>query len=119
LRRRIEAALWDDHREDSAVWSWFENESPVSAKGRIALAKVMIGRGDRANAERLVREAWRSDPMSEDTEATALDLFGALVTAGDHKARMDTMLYGTEQEAAGMRAAKRLGSGHVALAKAR
>src|SRR5207302_4992939 len=31
----------------------------------------------------------------------------------------DTMLYGTEQEAAGMRAAKRLGSGHVALAKAR
>src|SRR5207344_1081010 len=33
--------------------------------------------------------------------------------------RMDTLLYGTEQEAGGMRAAKRLGSGHVALAKAR
>ncbi|WP_244443329.1 lytic transglycosylase domain-containing protein [Bradyrhizobium sp. Ai1a-2] len=119
LRRRLEAALWDDHREDSAVWSWFENESPVSAKGRFALAKAMLTRGDRANAERLVREAWRSDPMSEDTETTALDLFGALLTAGDHKARMDTMLYGTEQEAAGLRAAKRLGSGYLALAKAR
>ena len=119
LRRRIEAALWDDHRDDAAVWSWFENESPISAKGRFSLAKVMIARGDRANAERLVREAWRSDPMSEDTETTALDLFGALLTAGDHKARMDTLLYGTEQEAAGMRAAKRLGSGYVALAKAR
>jgi soluble lytic murein transglycosylase len=119
LRRRIEAALWDDHRDDATVWSWFQNESPVSAKGRFSLARVMIGRGDRANAERLVREAWRNDPMSEDTESTALDLFGALLTAGDHKARMDTMLYGTEQEAAGMRAAKRLGSGHVALAKAR
>jgi soluble lytic murein transglycosylase len=119
LRRRIEAALWDDHREDQAVWSWFESESPISAKGRFSLAKVMIARGDRANAERLVREAWRNDPMSEDTETTALDLFGALLTAGDHKARMDTMLYGTEQEAAGMRAAKRLGSGYVALAKAR
>lgn len=119
LRRRIESALWDDHREDSTVWSWFENESPVSAKGRFALAKVMIARGDRANAERLVREAWRNDPMSEDTESTALDLFGALLTAGDHKARMDSMLYGTEQEAAGIRAAKRLGSGHLALAKAR
>jgi len=119
LRRRLEAALWDDHRDDAAVWSWFENESPVSAKGRFALAKVMIGRGDRANAERLVRDAWRSDPMSEDTESTALDLFGALLTAGDHKARMDSMLYGTEQEAAGLRAAKRLGSGHLALAKAR
>jgi len=119
LRRRLEAALWDDHRDDSTVWSWFENESPVSAKGKFALAKVMIGRGDRANAERLVRDAWRNDGMSEDTETTALDLFGALLTAGDHKARMDMMLYGTEQEAAGMRAAKRLGAGHLALAKAR
>ena len=119
LRRRIEAALWDDHREDSAVWSWFENELPVSAKGRFALAKVMIGRGDRANAERLVREAWRSDPMSEDTETAALDQFGALFTAGDHKARMDTLLYSSEQEAAGLRAAKRLGAGYLALAKAR
>jgi soluble lytic murein transglycosylase len=119
LRRRLEAALWDDHRDDATVWSWFENESPISAKGRFALARVMIARGDRANAERLVREAWRGDGMSEDTESTALDLFGALLTAGDHKARMDTLLYGTEQEAGGLRAAKRLGAGHVALAKAR
>ncbi|WP_456816554.1 transglycosylase SLT domain-containing protein [Bradyrhizobium sp. USDA 4508] len=119
LRRRIEASLWDDHRDDSAVWAWFQNESPVSAKGRLALAKVMIGRGDRGNAERLVREAWRNDGMSEDTENTALELFGSFLTAGDHKARMDTMLYGTDNEAAGMREAKRLGSGYVALAKAR
>ena len=119
LRRRIEAALWDDRRDDATVWSWFENQSPISAKGRFALAKTMIARGDRANAERLVREAWRHDGMSEGTESMALDLFGALLTGGDHKARMDALLYGTEQEAGGMRAAKRLGSGHVALAKAR
>ena len=118
MRRRLEAALWDDHRDDATVWAWFENESPLSAKGRFSLARVMIARGDRANAERLVREAWRNDTMSEDTESTALDLFGALLTPGDHKARMDTMLYGSEQEA-GLRAAKRLGAAHVALAKAR
>ena len=119
MRRRLEAALWDDKREDAAVWAWFESQSPVSAKGRLSLAKAMIARGDRSNAERLVREAWRNDPMSEDTESAVLDQFGALLTAGDHKARMDTLLYGTETEAAGTRAAKRLGSGHVALAKAR
>ena len=119
LRRRIEAALWDDRRDDATVWSWFENESPISAKGKFALAKAMLARGDRANAERLVREAWRHDGMSEDTERTVLDMFGALLTGGDHKARMDSLLYGTEQEAGGMRAARRLGSGHVALAKAR
>ncbi len=118
LRRRLESALWDDHREDATVWSWFENELPVSAKGKFSLARVLIARGDRANAERLVRDAWRNDAMSEDTESTALDLFGALITPGDHKARMDLLLYGSEQEAA-LRAAKRLGSGEVALAKAR
>jgi soluble lytic murein transglycosylase len=119
LRRRGEAALWDDHRDDATVWAWFANESPLSAKGRFALARVMISRGDRANAERLVREAWRNDAMSEDTESTALDLFGALLTPGDQKARMDLMLYGSEQQEAAMRAAKRLGSAEVALAKAR
>ena len=118
LRRRLEAALWDDHRDDTTVWAWFENESPVSAKGKFSLARVMLGRGDRANAERLVRDAWRNDSMSEDTESTALDLFGALLTPGDQKARMDLLLYGSEHEAA-MRAAKRLGSSEVALAKAR
>lgn len=119
LRRRLEAALWDDKREDAAVWSWFENESPISAKGRLALAKTMIARGDRTNATRLVRQAWRNDSMSEDTELSALDMFGALLNSGDHRARMDALLYGNESEAAGMRAARRLGSGHVALAKAR
>ncbi len=118
LRRRLEAALWDDHRDDATVWAWFENESPLSAKGKLSLARAMIGRGDRANAARLVRDAWRSDSMSEDTESTALDLFGALLTPGDHKARMDVLLYGSEHEAA-LRAAKRLGRGEVALAKAR
>ena len=118
LRRRLEAALWDDHRDDATVWSWFANKSPLSAKGKFSLARVMIARGDRANAERLVRDAWRNDSMSEDTETTALDLFGALLTPGDQKARMDFMLYGSEHEAA-LRAAKRLGASQVVLAKAR
>ena len=118
LRRRIEAALWDDHRDDATVWAWFENESPLSAKGKFSLARAMIARGDRANAERLVRDGWRNDSMSEDTESMVLDLFGALLTPGDHKARMDLLLYGSDHDAA-LRAAKRLGAGQVALAKAR
>ncbi len=116
LRRRIEAALWDDHRNDATVLSWFENEKPLSAKGRFSLARALIARGDRAGAERLLREAWRFDSMSADTEETAMDLFGALLTPGDQKARMDSLLYGSDHEAA-MRAAKRIGQ--VELAKAR
>ncbi len=56
--------------------------------------------------------------MSEDTENTALALFGPLLMPGDQKARMDLLLYGSDHAAA-LRAAKRLGAAQVALAKAR
>ncbi|MEO6945572.1 MAG: lytic transglycosylase domain-containing protein [Nitrobacter sp.] len=118
LRRRAEASLWDDHRDDATVLAWFENERPLSAKGRLALARALLARGDRANAERLVREAWRTDSMSEAFEEKALEVFGSLLAPGDQKARMDYLLYGREQDAA-LRAAKRLGSAQVALARAR
>ena len=116
LRRRLETALWDDHRDDATVMAWFENEKPLSAKGKFSLARALLARGDRIAAEHLIRDAWRFDSISSDTEEVAMDLFGALLTPGDQKARMDSMLYGSEQEA-GMRAAKRIGQ--VALAKAR
>ncbi|MET0970820.1 MAG: lytic transglycosylase domain-containing protein [Tardiphaga sp.] len=118
LRRRAEAALWDDHRDDSAVLSYFDAEKPVSAKGKFALAKALLGRGDRAGAERLIRDAWRSDGMSGDLENTAIDLFGALIGPGDHKARMDMLLYGSDSDAA-LRSARRLGGDQMALARAR
>ncbi|EAQ35857.1 lytic transglycosylase [Nitrobacter sp. Nb-311A] len=118
LRRRAEAALWNDHRDSGAVLAWFENERPLSAKGRLVLASALLARGDRARAEQLVREAWRTDTMSAAVERKALEMFGALITPSDHKARMDYMLYGEDRDA-GMRAAQRLGRSQEALAKAR
>jgi soluble lytic murein transglycosylase len=118
LRRRAEAALWDDRRDDTAVQAFFENENPISAKGKFALARSLLARGDRGNAERLIRDAWRNDGMSGDLENTALDLFGALITPGDIKARMDLLLYGSDGDAA-LRSAKRLGGAQMALARAR
>jgi len=118
MRRRSEAALWDDRRDDSAIQAYFADEKPISAKGKFALAKSLLARGDRANAERLVRDAWRSDPISGDTEHMAIDMFGALITPGDHKARMDMLLYGSDGDP-GLRSAKRLGGAQMALARAR
>jgi soluble lytic murein transglycosylase len=118
LRRRAEAALWDDHRDDDTVLGYFSDEKPLSAKGKFSLARALVARGDRAGAERVVRDAWRNDGMSGDVENAALDLFGAFITAGDHKARMDKLLYSSDIDAA-MRAAKRLGGAQMALAKAR
>lgn len=117
LRRRGEAALWDDKESDATVLDWFAGEEPVSGKGRLALARALLARGDRHNAERLVREAWRGDALSGDAETAALDMFGALLSGGDHKARMDYALYANDAEIA-LRAAHRLGPGYIALARA-
>ena len=118
LRRRGEAALWDDKRDDATILAFFGNEQPETAKGKFMLARVLLGRGDRRGAERLVSDAWRSDSFPETTEETAREMFGALIDRGDDHARMDMLLYDNNYSGA-MRAAKRLGSGYVALVKAR
>ncbi|NEW93133.1 lytic transglycosylase domain-containing protein [Rhodopseudomonas sp. BR0M22] len=118
LRRRAEAALWDDRRDDATVLSFFEDERPSTGKGKLALARAVLARGDRRTAEQLVTDAWRNDTMSEATETTAMELFGPLITASDQKARMDSFLYGSDLGPA-LRAAKRLGSAQLALARAR
>jgi soluble lytic murein transglycosylase len=119
LRRRGEAALWDDKRDDATVLAFFGGEEPLSAKGRFMLARAWLARGDRRGAERLVREAWRGDQFFGDTEETAFAQFGALLNAGDFKARMDMLLYGNDGGDSALRSAKRLGPGYVALAKAK
>ncbi len=119
LRRRGEGALWDDKRDDAFVLAFFGNDQPVSAKGKFMLARAMLARGDRKNAERLVRDAWRTDSFSSDTEETALDQFGSLLNGGDFKTRMEMLLYTGDNAESGTRAAKRLGAGHVAIVKAR
>lgn len=118
LRRRGEASLWDNNRDDNTVLAWFGGEQPLSAKGNFMLARALLARGDRSAALRHVRDSWRSDPMSKDTEAYALEMFGSLLTAADHKARMDYLLF-TDDTAGALRAAQRVGPAQVAIVKAR
>jgi soluble lytic murein transglycosylase len=118
MRRRGEAALWDDKRDDATVLAFMGNEPPETAKGKFMLARALLSRGDGRGAERLVSVAWRNDSFTETTEETAREMFGPLIDRGDDHARMDMLLYDNNYGAA-MRAAKRLGSGYVALVKAR
>ncbi len=118
LRRRAEAALWQQQAEPRAVTGFFGGEPPRSAKGRFALARALLAAGNRAGAQAAVREAWRDDGFSADVEAQAREAFAALITPTDDKARMDARFY-LEDDAAGMRAASHLGAVELAIAKAR
>lgn len=116
FRARAEARLWHA-RSDGAVVRNFVDGAPVSTKGRLALARSLLAAGDRAGAEAQVREAWRTQEMSERVEADALDSFRDLLTADDHRARMDRRL-GAKDFSGAMRAAKRLGDNQMAIVKA-
>ena len=118
FRRKAEAALWQDRLSENTVRSFFARTKPITAKGRLALARAAIAQGDRAQAAQYVREAWRNDALGADVETQVLDSFGPLLNGGDHKARMDRRLYAEDTDA-GMRAANRLGGAQVAIAKAR
>ena len=118
LRRRAEAALWQERTDPQAVIAFFASDPPRSAKGHFALARALLTRGDVARASAILHEAWRTDAFSSDLEGQARETFGGLITPADDAARMDARLYAEDEDAA-LRAARHLDAAAMAVAKAR
>jgi soluble lytic murein transglycosylase len=116
MRRRAEARLWQE-QSDAATVHGLTGDQPVSAKGRFALARVLLAEGDRDGAARWVREAWRSEELLERAESEAFDTFRDLLTRDDHRARMDKRI-GARDFSGAMRAARRLGGDELGIVKA-
>ena len=116
LRRRAEARLWEQ-RSDAATVRGFTGDRPATAKGKLALARVLLAEGDRDGAARLARDAWRSDELSERLETDVLETFRDLLSRDDHRARMDRRI-GAKDLAGAKRAAQRLGGDELAIVKA-
>jgi soluble lytic murein transglycosylase len=116
MRKRAEGALWQE-RADAATVRGFVGDRPISAKGRFALARVLLAEGDRDGAARLVRQAWRADELSERAETDAFEQFHDLLTSDDHRARMDKRI-GAKDLAGARRAAQRLGDDALSIVKA-
>jgi len=116
LRRRAEARLWEQ-RIDAATVRGFTGDRPLSAKGKLALARAQLADGDRDGAARLVRDVWRADELSERLETDVSETFRDLLTRDDHRARMDRRI-GAKDLAGAKRAAQRLGGDELAIVKA-
>jgi soluble lytic murein transglycosylase len=119
LRRKAEAVAYQEQPANAQVLAFFSQYTPLSAKGRFALARAQIAAGNRKEAEGVVRDAWRYDTFSQDVETRVFETFGELLTNADHKARMDRRLYEKDDTEAGLRAAARLGGNEILIAKAR
>ena len=116
MRRRAEARLWQE-KQDAATVHGFTHDRPVTPKGYFALARALVAEGDRDGAAREVRAAWRSEELSERTEAEAFEAFRELLTRDDHRARMDKRI-GAKDFSGAMRAAHHLGSDELSIVKA-
>jgi soluble lytic murein transglycosylase len=116
LRRRAEACLWQE-RSDAATVHRFTGDQPASAKGKLALARVLLAEGDRDGAGRWAREAWRSEELSEHLESEAFETFRDVLTREDHQARMDKLI-GAKDISGAMRAAHHLGDDELSIVKA-
>jgi soluble lytic murein transglycosylase len=116
LRRRAEIRLWQERRNGATVRR-FIGEAPTSPLGRLALARIAVGEGDRTDAESEVRAVWQSAQLSAELETAVLVAFPNVLTRADHLARMDRRI-GAKDFSAATRAAKRVGSDQVAIVKA-
>ena len=116
--RRAEALLWAENPPPAQVVKFFNGSQPQSGVGRLVLARALLAQGDTEGASALVREAWRSDALTVETEKQALELYSRFLSTADHKARMETRLFAADSEAA-LRAARRLGGADLAIAQAR
>jgi soluble lytic murein transglycosylase len=118
LKKSAENALLAGAPTPAEVAAYFEKDPPISAPGKLALARAAEARGDTATAQKLVRELWRGDVLSGWLETQIQQKFAQYLRPEDSKARAERLFY-KEQVASGLRAATLAGKDAQALAAIR
>ncbi len=117
LRIRYEQAVAREKPAPADVIRALGGSKPITDGATIQLAEAYVATGRQKDAATLIRSFWRSEDFSKSDESTVLSEFGDMLTAADHKARMDRLLYSGQSDDA-LRVAALLGKDQLALAKA-
>ncbi len=118
LRKAGEEALFSANPAPATVFAYFGAAAPVTAAGKLALARAARASGDEAAFQALVRAVWRQDNLNGWLESHILKQFAGALRPEDHRARAVRLLY-KEQVSAGLRAAALAGKDAQALAHIR
>lgn len=117
FRKRAEQALEKENPSADDVIYAFQGSKPYSNRGRIMLARALVAKGRKSEAAQWARYAYRDPKLGDDEQRVLETEFGDLLGQGDYKARFDmALLKGHAGDA--MQAARKLGSGYEALARA-
>lgn len=92
LMRRAEEQLFGKGGTAPEIKSFFKGREPVSGAGWAALASAHLVEGDEAAARKHAQRAWADEEMSAAFETGFLDRFAKLLTAADHRRRLDRIL---------------------------
>ena len=93
LRANSERAMYRENPAPADIISAFGTTTPETSDGTIILARALQATGDRTAAAKLLRGLWLKDALDAETETRILAEFPSLLTAGDHKKRMEMLLY--------------------------
>lgn len=90
--QRYEEALFKEDGTPKAIKALLAKEPPRTGAGHAALASALLADGDETGARRHARTAWRDHSLSAAIEPAFLERLGKLLTAADHKWRLDKLL---------------------------
>jgi len=93
FRANAERALLRENPPAPQVLEAFATNQPETPEGKVALALAMKASGHLPQAQQLVRQLWISEGMDTDLEDRVMDQFPSELSAADHKARMDYLMY--------------------------
>ena len=105
-------------RDAVSVMRFYEAAPPVTAAGKLALAKALKSAGRVADGTKLARALFRESDLQPYLEGQLKAEFGADFTRGDYKYKADRLMY-KEQVPAALHYAVSAGPDVVALEKAR
>jgi soluble lytic murein transglycosylase len=92
-RAAAETVLGSGVEAPSLVIRFFERFPPATAAGRIRYAEALAVSGRRPDANEQARQAWRAGVLRATDETRVLGSFASALTAADHDARMDMLLW--------------------------
>ncbi len=118
LRKAYEIALVGKRLPADQLIAQFRDAPPISLLANLALVRAHLARHDKTRAAAILRKLWRTVTFSTHEQGKIRREFASLLRAGDHKARIDMLLY-ADRTVAALALARRTNPAFLALTRAR
>lgn len=93
LRCNSERALYRENPAAPIVVRAFKSSQPLTPEGTVLLARAYVALGNADAARTVLTPFWRTEKLNAENETAIIAEFGSIIPAGDHRLRMERMLY--------------------------